>query len=549
MEASRRAKDDGWAALAEGRWRDARSAFERALVAGETPALFEGLSWAAWWLDDGPRVFEARKRAYHLYRRRGDVPSAARMATWLAADELDFHGAVAVASGWLRRARRLLEPIEPCPAHGWLAFQEGYLAHLSGDSRAACDAGALAADLGRRLAVPDLEMLGLALEGAALVASANVDEGMRLLDEATATALEGGATIPISSAWACCFLVTACTAVRDHERASSWCNRIAEFADQFGSRYMLAFCRSEYGAVYLAQGRWTDAEELLQASLGDFLESRPAWSGAPLVQLAELRRRQGRYAEAARLVDDAGPSLGARICRARLALDRGDDRRAVEHAERALRAVPVDRALERLPALEALVRASIARGAHVDAEHAAAELGAIASRIRTPAIEATALLASGMVAAARGDHASARPLLEDALDRFDACEAPFESAEARVELAVSLAALGRADAAASEAATSVDALTRLGAEPAAARARRVHAAVVRPSRSPVTRRERDVLRLLAEGMTNRQIATRLVVSEHTVHRHVTNLLRKLDLHSRTAAAAYAVRAGLDDDSR
>jgi DNA-binding NarL/FixJ family response regulator len=53
-----------------------------------------------------------------------------------------------------------------------------------------------------------------------------------------------------------------------------------------------------------------------------------------------------------------------------------------------------------------------------------------------------------------------------------------------------------------------------------------------------------VLRLLAEGLTNKQIAERLVVSEHTVHRHVTNVKRKLDLPSRTAAAAYAFRHSL-----
>ena len=92
----------------------------------------------------------------------------------------------------------------------------------------------------RQFRVPDLEMLGLAIEGATLVACARVEEGMRCLDEATATALRGVATVPISGAWACCFLVTACTAVRDYQRAFEWCDRIAEFAERYGSRYMLA---------------------------------------------------------------------------------------------------------------------------------------------------------------------------------------------------------------------------------------------------------------------------------------------------------------------
>ena len=79
-------------------------------------------------------MFAARERAYRLYRKSGDAASAARMATWLAADQLDFHGAWAVASGWLRRAHRLLDPLEPGPDHGWLAFHEGYLAHADGDT-------------------------------------------------------------------------------------------------------------------------------------------------------------------------------------------------------------------------------------------------------------------------------------------------------------------------------------------------------------------------------------------------------------------------------
>src|ERR671919_686128 len=271
----------GWARLADGEWEAAGASFTDALAREETPQALEGLSWAAWWLDDADTVFDARERAYRLYRRRGEAASAARMATWLAADQLDFRGAVAVASGWLRRAGRLLESLEPGPDHGWLAFHEGYIAHLSGDTAKAGELGVRAAEAGRRFDVPDLEMLGLALQGVTLVACAQVREGMRCLDEATATALSGDATVPIAGAWACCFLVTACAAVLDYARAFEWCDRIAEFAERYGSRYMLAFCRAEYGAVHLWRGRWADAERLLERSIEDFRYSRSAWAEAP----------------------------------------------------------------------------------------------------------------------------------------------------------------------------------------------------------------------------------------------------------------------------
>ena len=185
---------------------------------------------------------------------------------------------------------------------------------MQGDTAGARESAVVAAELGRRFGVADLEMLGLALEGATLVSSGQVEEGMRCLDEATVTALGDEATIPISRAWVCCFLVTACTAVLDYERAVEWCDRIAEFAERYGSRYMLAFCRAEYGSVHLWRGRWKEAETMLQGSVEDFASSRPAWVGSPLVGLAELRRRQGRPEDAASLLERAGASSGARLC-------------------------------------------------------------------------------------------------------------------------------------------------------------------------------------------------------------------------------------------
>ena len=149
----------------------------------------------------------------------------------------------------------------------------------------------------------------------------------------------------------------------------------------------------------------------------------------------------------------------------------------------------------------------------------------------TAPLGACADLAEGRLAAARGDHDRARVLLEDAVDCFTRSRAPFEAAEARLELAAVLVALGRPEAAERETAAARERLRELGATTA-------------PPLPELTPREREVLALLAEGLTNRLIAERLVVSEHTVHRHVTSILRKLDLPSRAAAAAVAARVGL-----
>jgi DNA-binding NarL/FixJ family response regulator len=524
----------GWRELKDARWEDARRSFERAVAEEASADAWEALSWAVWWLDDADAVFDSRERAFRLYGEGGDPGSAARMAIWLAVDELDFRGAHSVASGWLGRAERLLAPLEPCPEHGWLAFQEGYLAHAAGDSARAGELGARAAALGQELAVPDLEMLGLALQGATLVTCARVTEGMRCLEEATATAIEDPGTIPISGAWTFCLLVSACTATLDFERAAEWCDRVAEFAERYGSRYMLAFCRAEYGAIHLWRGRWAEAERVLEAAVEDFSASRPAWVGGPLMTLAELRRRQGRADEATELLDRAGASE-AHLCRASLALDAGDTREAVERAQRLLRQLPDDRLLGRAPALQLLVHAHAHRGELDEAASALTSLRAVASQVGTPALTACADLAEGALAAAEDDPDRARILTEDALDCFERCGAPFDAAQARLQLAACLSALGRAEEGAAEAGTARARLAEIGAP----------AAADRPARhGELTPRETEVVGLLAEGLTNRQIAERLVVSEHTVHRHVTNLLRKLGLPSRTAAAAHAVRSGL-----
>jgi hypothetical protein len=195
----------GRAALTRGDWEEARRIFAAAVTGAETPKALEGLSWAVWWLNDAAAIFEFRERAYNLYRAVGNQPGAARMACWLGTDHADFRGELAVAQGWLARARRLLEGLEPGPEHGWLYIHEAekhLFAH--NDTARARELGAAAAELGRDLGVVDLEMMGLATEGLALMTEGAVAEGVPRMDEAAAAALGGEFPEVFPTIWCCC---------------------------------------------------------------------------------------------------------------------------------------------------------------------------------------------------------------------------------------------------------------------------------------------------------------------------------------------------------
>ena len=180
----------------------------------------------------------------------------------------------------------------------------------------------------------------------------------------------------------------------------------------------------------------------------------------------------------------------------------------------------------------------------------ATELQSIAEAVGTEPLRASGLLAEGLVAIARGEHERARPALEDAVDLFERSRAPFEAGRARLSLSESLAAVGREKGAVEECRTALDALHRIGANRDAERAERVLAELderrdrLGRADTPLTRRESEVLRLVAEGLSDKEIAAKLVISEHTVHRHVSNVRTKLRVPSRTAAAAQATRLEL-----
>lgn len=535
------AVDAGRAALSRGAWLVARAHFERARTQVPTPEAFEGLSWAAWWLEEVPACLDAREQAYRLYRQVGDARGAARMALWLGDDHHEFQGAAAVAEGWFHRARRLLDGLEPCPEHGWLTVFGAHAALGRHDTTVARQLAVQARELGRRHGAVDLEMFSLATEGLALVEVGEVEQGMRYLDEATTAALAGEYENLAPAAWTCCRLISACEDVRDYERGAQWCRQVEEFSRRMDTRFVTGVCRAHYAAILSWHGRWDEAELELTRSREDLTAKRPYWRAEAVVRLGDLRRRQGRLAEAEVLFNETPGHPLAKRGLAELSLERDDPATARDLLDRILRRIPPASTISRAGPLELLVRAETALG---DLESAAvhlAEFCSIAAAVRTRPLRASARFAEGLHAAALGDHEKACDCFEDAVDLLEGL-APSEVGLVRLELARSLLALDRSGAARREARR---ALQEVGTPRQSQVMLLDELGLSVPGRpAPLTARQVEVLRLVAAGLGDKEIAGRLVVSEHTVHRHVANIYFRLGCSTRAAAVAMAGRLGL-----
>jgi LuxR family maltose regulon positive regulatory protein len=447
----------------------------------------------------------------------------------------------------LRRATRILGDLDPAPEHGWLAALEAQLALEAGDMAEALRLGTWTQQLGRALRITDLEMLGLATEGLALVTEGELDEGMRRLDEATAAALGGEYDEFVGVGWTCCYLIYACERVRDYDRAAQWCRHVEEFAERMRIQFLHGVCRVHYAAVLTWHGSWKEAEVVLSKAIGDLAATRPPFAHEGTVRLADLRRRQGRVEEAVRLFMEAESHPMAAVGLAELSLDRADPGGAIPVADRVLRRHPLANRTQRVAALELAVRAKSAAGDADGARVHLEELRSVAQAVPTGPLRAAASFCDGVVAAAAGDHESAVVAFEDAIALFAASDAPYELGRARTELARSLAELGRRDLARREASAALSVLERTGASALRKRAQEVLDSLVAEGRrpaGPLTRRERQVLGLIAEGMRDGDVANALRLSRHTVHRHVSNIYAKLGCSTRAAAVAKATELGM-----
>jgi DNA-binding CsgD family transcriptional regulator len=542
----------GFSALEEGDWASAKRAFEDALHGEKSPEVLDGLGRSLWWLKDVRSAIEVRTRAYSAYKKAGRTSEAAAVAVWLSRELRTLFRNEAAAEGWLARAETLAADADESSVSGWICIAR---AEASPTAAAAILDCSSALHLARHNNDSDLEIVTLARLGLLEVATGKVDIGIRHLDEAMTAGAAGEAEDLQSVGEAYCALMEAAEMLGDSARFAQWTSAITELRgdhgfgplDDLGSSVaygnLSAFCGACCGGMYLVTGHFDEAEAELLHAIADLeasgMESRCVH---PVTQLAELRVLQGRFEEAQSLLERYQDLPESIRPLAVLDLARNSPHAAAARIRARLEELD-DLTVATLPLQTVLVDAHLAQGDLDAGTDAVRRVEEIAELTKSKRHLAEALFAKGKLAAARGDEA-AGGMLRDAARTFSEASMALPACRARVELARALVDSDQ-PVAISEARAALAAFERLGAVPDAdAASAFLRDLGVKGRTGPknlelLSKRELEVLRLVAQGLSNPEIAERLFISTKTASHHVSNILSKLGLRSRTEAAAYA----------
>ncbi|HJS27410.1 MAG TPA: LuxR C-terminal-related transcriptional regulator [Actinomycetota bacterium] len=534
----------GGEALATGDWEGARAAFVEALEEEPSAAAEEGLGRALWWLQDTDGAIAHVERAYAMGRASGDTRGAAANALWLSREFSAAYGNAAVSAGWFARAEGLLRGEREGIEIGWLALTS---AERSDDPAQIAGHAARALGVARGLGDAGLEAAALVRLGYAEVASGEVASGMAKVDEAL-TATTGGEVANLETIGdVICAGIAACELAADWQRIEQWGQAVEGWIAAHNHVAVLGFCYACCAEMFIASGQWEMADGMLAEGLSAMRAAKlQARCVHPAAKLAELRVSQGRLEEAEQLLAGFEELPESTHALASLHLAKGETAMAAAVLLRRLNAIERDNVLS-APFLALLVDVQLAQGDASGAGDTAARLESVAGRSALARLEAMARLARGRVLAATNDP-KAPEVLGAALSDFASQQMPLDAARARFELARALDG-AQPEVAMGEARTALAEFERLGApreaDAAAAflRKRGVAGRTGPKGLELLSRREREVLALLGEGLTNAEIAARLYISTKTAGNHVSSVLSKLNLRSRTEAAAYAVRYG------
>jgi DNA-binding NarL/FixJ family response regulator len=505
------------------------------------PRDLEALADAAWWLSRSDESIAARQRAYAGYMAAGEDPRAAWCAGRLCLEHF-LRGEPALAAGWLMRAQRLLRDQPERVEHGYLAMVESNLARARGETDEAVARAERATEVGLRFGDPDLAAMGIHLHGLALIDAGRVAEGMALLDEAM-TSVVAGELGTFYTGVVYCNVIAACLEVSDVGRLGEWNEAARQWCESLPSDAPFpAICRVNRAEAASLRGAWPEAEaEASRASRE--LGFNPRVAARAFYETGEVRRRVGNLAgaeDAFARAHELGVQPQPGLALLRLAQGRPDA--ALQALRMAVAHEPAGRP-RRARLLAAQVEVALAAGELDVARQASRELDEIAGRLGMPALDAAAATSGGALRLAGGDLPRALERLRAALATWQELRLPYQTAQARLLYGAALRRAGSEEDALLELRAALAAFERLGAGGDAAKAAALLGEREELPRG-LTTREAEVLRLVAAGKTNREIAAALLISEHTVARHLQNIFAKLDVSSRSAATAFAFEHGL-----
>jgi ATP/maltotriose-dependent transcriptional regulator MalT len=499
---------------------------------------FTRLATAAYLLGRRNDCVQALQRAYQLNIDNGDRLAAMRTAFWLALVLLTS-GETAVGGGWVARLRRLVDEVDgDVVEHGYLLVHEMYRFIFTGRFDEAHRLAEQITGYGRRYDDPDLLAMGLSSEGRLLLYAGRVSDGLTRLDESMVGVAAGEVSV-IFAGHIYCSMIEACQEIGDFDRAAHWTAALTSWcAHQPGLVPFTGQCALHRGQIMRAQGAFDEALTEFDLAVQRYLaDQTPGPAGRALTERGDVLRIRGdwdgaetAYGEAIAIGHEPQPGL------ALLWLARSRTPAAVAAVRRLL--AEAGNPVHRVQLLPAAVEILLAGNQRDEATALAAELQSIASSFGCPTVHARADHAAAAVVLESGDAPAAMPLARRAYIAWEQLGARYEAARCRIVLGRVLRAVGDEESAVIELAAARHVLAELGAAPEERAAAQLLASTYPAG---LTGREVEVLRLVAAGRTNPEIAATLVLSEKTVARHLSNIFGKLDVTSRTAAAAFAFR--------
>lgn len=508
------------------------------LALGELPAQdCTGLATSAHLLGRQELCISAHQRAFELHLDAGDTVAAALSATQLAM-VFATDGELSLGAGWCARAERLLDELDAdVVERGYVALHHMFAELGAGDISRALERAQSVLDYGRRFDDRDLLAMGLSSTGRLSLYADQVRRGLALFDEAM-VAVTTGEVSPVIAGHVYCVMIEGCQEVGDLGRASAWTTALARWCEaQPGLVAFTGQCAVHRGQIMRLHGAFAEAVEEFDAAIARYLATtNPTAAGLAYAERGDVLRILGdldgadaSYDRAAEQGFEPQPGL------ALLWLARGRTKPAVAAIRRLLAETQAPVFRTRLLAAAAEI---LCASGDLDAASAAAvELGTIADDFGCDALHAMAAAAHGRVTLETGDTPGALPYLRKAITLWSRLDCPYETARVRTLVGRALRALGDEESAIADFTAAQESFRTLGSAPGVAAV----AELLTPGDLPagLTSREAEVLRLVAAGKNNAQIAGDLVLSEKTVARHLSNIFGKLEVSSRTAAAAYA----------